>query len=203
MLDAAERIFERDGWREATLAAIGAAAGVSRGTPGYLFGSKAGLRSAMGARLVEAARGAASIESAGDPRNQISALLSGQLGVVAARPALSRLALEHWGAPAGSRSGDGGTGLAELERHLIRRIGELIEGVPARAAGPDAGGAAAALVVMVWSAGLPNVAGGCVAFAPAFMADRSALIASMVQKWFADSSLPASKSRQWRLPGVG
>ena len=87
VLDAAERIFERDGWREATLAAIGAAAGVSRGTPGYLFGSKAGLRSAMGARLVEAARGAASIESAGDPRNQISALLSGQLGVVAARPA--------------------------------------------------------------------------------------------------------------------
>lgn len=43
ILDAAERLFAADGFDAVTMAQIGAAAGVSRGTPGYFFGSKDAL----------------------------------------------------------------------------------------------------------------------------------------------------------------
>ena len=43
ILDAAERLFAADGFEAVTMAKIGAAAGVSRGTPGYFFGSKEAL----------------------------------------------------------------------------------------------------------------------------------------------------------------
>jgi AcrR family transcriptional regulator len=47
ILDAAETVFAQRGFDGATLAEIGAAAGVSRGTPGYFFGSKEGLYAAV------------------------------------------------------------------------------------------------------------------------------------------------------------
>ena len=40
LLDAAERVFGEHGYDGASIAAIAAAAGFSRGTPGYFFGSK-------------------------------------------------------------------------------------------------------------------------------------------------------------------
>jgi AcrR family transcriptional regulator len=40
ILDAAERVFAKRGFEAASLSEIGAAAGLSRGTPGYFFGSK-------------------------------------------------------------------------------------------------------------------------------------------------------------------
>ncbi len=40
ILDAAERLFAERGFEGVTLAQIGAGAGVSRGTPGYFFGTK-------------------------------------------------------------------------------------------------------------------------------------------------------------------
>lgn len=43
ILDAAERLFSQHGFEAVTLAQIGAAAGVSRGTPGYFFGTKEAL----------------------------------------------------------------------------------------------------------------------------------------------------------------
>jgi AcrR family transcriptional regulator len=219
VLDAAELIFERDGWRETTLATVGAEAGVSRGTPAYFFASKAGLYAAMGARLVEAARDAANSDIAGAPRDQIISVLSGQLGVVAARPALARLALEYWGRSPERSDRDLGTGLGGLERDLVRRIAELIDAIPGRSVVPEAGGAAAALLVIVWTAGLPGVPHGSVSRASSALSDRTTLLSSLVAKLFVDgdfsehryrppaaeppSGLSASKSRSWRLPGVG
>ncbi len=43
ILDAAETLFAAHGFEAVTMAQIGAAAGVSRGTPGYFFGSKEAL----------------------------------------------------------------------------------------------------------------------------------------------------------------
>ncbi|HEU4647471.1 MAG TPA: TetR family transcriptional regulator [Gemmatimonadales bacterium] len=43
ILDAAERLFAAQGYEATSLTQVGQAAGVSRGTPGYFFGSKADL----------------------------------------------------------------------------------------------------------------------------------------------------------------
>ena len=51
ILDAAEELFARQGFDAASLAAIGEAAGVSRGTPGYFFGSKEELYQAVLERM--------------------------------------------------------------------------------------------------------------------------------------------------------
>lgn len=58
ILDAAERLFAQRGFDGASLADIGASAGVSRGTPGYFFASKEGLYAAVLER-VDARRDAA------------------------------------------------------------------------------------------------------------------------------------------------
>jgi AcrR family transcriptional regulator len=47
ILDAAERLFAQHGFEATSLSAVGAAAGVSRATPGYFFGSKAELYQAV------------------------------------------------------------------------------------------------------------------------------------------------------------
>jgi TetR/AcrR family transcriptional regulator len=51
ILDAAEQLFARRGFDAASLAEIGEAAGVSRGTPSYFFGSKEELYHAVLERL--------------------------------------------------------------------------------------------------------------------------------------------------------
>jgi len=51
ILDAAEQLFAERGYAEASLEEIGTAAGVSRGTPNYFFGSKDGLYSAVLVRV--------------------------------------------------------------------------------------------------------------------------------------------------------
>ncbi len=47
ILDAAEKLFAEQGFDATSLNQVGAAAGVSRGTPGYFFGSKAELYQAV------------------------------------------------------------------------------------------------------------------------------------------------------------
>jgi TetR/AcrR family transcriptional regulator len=47
ILDAAEKLFATKGYDSTSLHDVGAAAGVSRGTPGYFFGSKAELYQAV------------------------------------------------------------------------------------------------------------------------------------------------------------
>jgi AcrR family transcriptional regulator len=51
VLDAAEKLFARRGYEATSLADIGTAAGVSRGTPSYFFGSKEQLYDAVLERL--------------------------------------------------------------------------------------------------------------------------------------------------------
>ena len=51
VLDAAEQLFARRGFDAASLAEIGEAAGVSRGTPSYFFGSKEELYQAVLERM--------------------------------------------------------------------------------------------------------------------------------------------------------
>jgi AcrR family transcriptional regulator len=47
ILDAAEQLFAAKGYDATSLHEVGKAAGVSRGTPGYFFGSKAALYQAV------------------------------------------------------------------------------------------------------------------------------------------------------------
>ena len=47
ILDAAESLFAEHGYESTSLQAVGEAAGISRGTPGYFFGSKEGLYKAV------------------------------------------------------------------------------------------------------------------------------------------------------------
>jgi TetR/AcrR family transcriptional regulator len=54
ILDAAEVLFAERGYERVTLAEIGAAADLSRGAPGYLFGSKLGLYQEVLAGLFDA-----------------------------------------------------------------------------------------------------------------------------------------------------
>lgn len=58
VLDAAERLFADRGYESTSLTDVGAAAGVSRGTPGYFFGSKEQLYRAVLERCLERVRSA-------------------------------------------------------------------------------------------------------------------------------------------------
>jgi len=58
VLDAAERLFADRGYEATSLTDVGAAAGVSRGTPGYFFGSKEQLYRAVLERCLERVRAA-------------------------------------------------------------------------------------------------------------------------------------------------
>ena len=58
ILDAAERLFAERGYNATSLTDVGTAAGVSRGTPGYFFGSKAELWRAVLERCFAEARAA-------------------------------------------------------------------------------------------------------------------------------------------------
>jgi AcrR family transcriptional regulator len=58
ILDAAERLFAEQGFEETSLTEVGKAAGVSRATPGYFFGSKADLHRAVLERCFEEIRSA-------------------------------------------------------------------------------------------------------------------------------------------------
>ncbi|HWA56922.1 MAG TPA: TetR/AcrR family transcriptional regulator [Gemmatimonadales bacterium] len=56
VLDAAEQLFAARGYESTSLTDVGAAAGVSRGTPGYFFGSKERLYRAVLERCLERVR---------------------------------------------------------------------------------------------------------------------------------------------------
>ena len=87
ILDAAERLFAERGYEATSLQLVGAAAGVSRGTPGYFFGSKEGLYRAVFNRAFGRVEGAlheayASAGAVGvGPREAIEKIVSAYLAI--------------------------------------------------------------------------------------------------------------------------
>jgi AcrR family transcriptional regulator len=97
VLDAAERLFAARGYRGTSLEEIGREAGLSRGTPGYFFGSKQRLYGEVLDRILTRAQATLAAASARTQDASVSApelleeLVSAHLGVLAADPTLVRL----------------------------------------------------------------------------------------------------------------
>jgi AcrR family transcriptional regulator len=97
ILDAAERLFADQGYDATSLTQVGAAAGVSRGTPGYFFRSKAELYHAVldrsFAEVREAVRAgrARALASNESPENILAGAVSDYFDFLAARPNFVRL----------------------------------------------------------------------------------------------------------------
>lgn len=97
ILDAAERLFAAHGYRGTSLEEIGREAGLSRGTPGYFFGSKQRLYREVLDRLLTRAQAAlgpatARTHDANVPSSELlEQLVAGHIGVLAAEPTLVRL----------------------------------------------------------------------------------------------------------------
>ena len=97
ILEAAERLFAEHGYDATSLNQVGAAAGVSRGTPGYFFGSKAELYRAVldraFAEVREAVRAgrARALASSQSPEAILAGAVSDYFDFLAARPNFIRL----------------------------------------------------------------------------------------------------------------
>lgn len=107
ILDAAETLFAARGYDATSLQDVCAAAGVSRGMPGYLFGSKEGLYRAVldrfrdsPLRLIREARARAAVAGAAGPR-ALSAAIDAYLDFLLASPNFVRLI--EWDALYGGR----------------------------------------------------------------------------------------------------
>lgn len=97
ILDAAEKLFAAKGFDAASLSEVGTCAGVSRGTPGYFFGSKADLYQAVldrsFAEVREAVRAgrARALASNQAPNAILAGAVSDYFDFLAARPNFIRL----------------------------------------------------------------------------------------------------------------
>ena len=97
ILDAAEQLFAERGYDATSLTEVGAAAGVSRGTPGYFFGSKADLYRAVleraFAEVREAVRAgrARALASSQSTETILAGAVSDYFEFLAARPNFIRL----------------------------------------------------------------------------------------------------------------
>jgi AcrR family transcriptional regulator len=115
ILDAAERLFAERGYDGASLTEVGAAAGVSRGTPGYFFGSKPELYRAVldraFAEVREAVRAgrARALASSQSPEAILAGAVSDYFDFLSARPNFVRLI---------EREALSGAGLLEGASHL-------------------------------------------------------------------------------------
>jgi AcrR family transcriptional regulator len=97
ILDAAERLFAERGYEATSLTEVGAAAGVSRGTPGYFFGSKTDLYRAVLERAFAEVRDAVragrarALASSQSPEAILAGAVSDYFDFLAARPNFIRL----------------------------------------------------------------------------------------------------------------
>lgn len=116
ILDAGERLFAERGYEATSLTEVGAAAGVSRGTPGYFFGSKEQLYRDVLERCLERVRSTVrnGRERALASREPPAVVLAGAVGeyfdFITANPDFVRL-LER-------EALDGGKQIATLPPHL-------------------------------------------------------------------------------------
>ena len=96
ILDAAETLFAEHGFEAVTMAQVGAAAGVSRGTPGYFFGSKDGLYRVVVERAaatlhILAETLTSRLRTEADPVGRVTAIVDAFLALLMSRPSLVRL----------------------------------------------------------------------------------------------------------------
>lgn len=97
ILDAAERLFAQKGYEATSLSEVGSAAGVSRATPGYFFGSKPDLYQAVLDRCFAEVRDAVragrarALASAQSPDAILAGAVSDYFDFLAARPNFIRL----------------------------------------------------------------------------------------------------------------
>ena len=97
ILDAAERLFADQGYDATSLSHVGQAAGVSRGTPGYFFGSKADLYRAVLERCFGAVRRAVAsgrdraLASGEAPEVVLAGAVAEYFDFLVARPSFLRL----------------------------------------------------------------------------------------------------------------
>jgi TetR/AcrR family transcriptional regulator len=97
ILDAAEQLFAERGYDATSLSDVGAAAGVSRGTPGYFFGCKADLYRAVLDRCFAEVRDAVrsgrarALASSQSPDVILAGAVSDYFDFLAARPNFMRL----------------------------------------------------------------------------------------------------------------
>lgn len=97
ILDAGERLFAEQGYEATSLTQVGAAAGVSRGTPGYFFGSKSELYQAVLDRSFAEVRDAVregrarAFASNESPDTILAGAVSDYFDFLAARPNFVRL----------------------------------------------------------------------------------------------------------------
>jgi TetR/AcrR family transcriptional regulator len=97
ILDAAEKLFAQKGFVATSLNEVGTAAGVSRGTPGYFFGSKADLYQAVLDRCFAEVRQAVragrerALASGQSPEAILAGAVSDYFDFLAARPNFIRL----------------------------------------------------------------------------------------------------------------
>lgn len=126
ILDAAEWLFAEKGYEATSLKEVGEAAGVSRGTPSYFFGSKEGLYRAVLDRvlrdagaLVELAKANLPV-SGGEERPPEEAILEAigpYIDFLACRPSYGRL-VERETLGRAARGSARGTAEAGEERHF-------------------------------------------------------------------------------------
>ena len=97
VLDAAERLFAARGYRGTSLEEIGREAGLSRGTPGYFFGSKPLLYGEVLDHILTRAQAALAAASAHTQDESmpvpelLEQLVAAHLGMLATEPTLVRL----------------------------------------------------------------------------------------------------------------
>ena len=127
--DAAERLFAEQGYDATCLTQVGAAAGVSRGTPGYFFRSKAELYQAVldrsFAEVREAVRTgrARALASNESPETILAGAVSDYFDFLAARPNFIRLIERE--ALSGSRLPEGVSHLSAGQEALAAISAEL------------------------------------------------------------------------------
>lgn len=128
ILDAAETLFAHKGYETTSLSEVGAAAGVSRGTPGYFFGSKPDLYQAVLERCFEEVREAVragrarALASSQMPEAILAGAVSDYFDFLAKRPNFVRLiereALGAGGLPDAGHLSAGQEALAAMSAEL-------------------------------------------------------------------------------------
>ena len=130
VLDAAERLFAERGFEATSLNDVGAAAGVSRGTPGYFFGSKAELYRAVLERCFADVRAAVrsgrerALASGESADTVLAGVVSEYFDFITANPNFVRLI--EWEALTGGRNLDAVPPHVEAAREALSALSDEV-----------------------------------------------------------------------------